>query len=378
MKTLLADCLKQTRIPVQLEDNQEYLQVKVSLNGRGVSLRQKVLGTEVKTKNQFFIRAGQFIYSRIDARNGAMGIVPPDLDGAIVTGDFPVFEVNNKILDPTFFTYLTSCRAFIETCKQASRGVTNRKRLKEAELLSISVDLPDLGEQKRLSSHLTRIERRMNTAADLCSQLSEEQDDLLYSLISEITKDAPLLPLNEVAPLIRRKVKIENDVEYPELGIRSFGKGTFHKPAIKGSELGNKELYEIHPGDLLVSQVFAWEGAVAVVQPENKGRFGSHRFVTCLCDTSRVLANYLRTYFLTPTGLAQLRSASKGAAGRNKPLSIPKFQRIEVPIPSIEKQLRYNEIHELVFAARKLNAQTATELETLMPSVLDRAFKGEL
>lgn len=378
MKTELSNCLLLVKMPIQLEDDQEYLQVTVSMNGRGVSLRRKIQGAEVKTKNQFRIRTGQFIYSRIDARNGAMGIVPPDLDGAIVTGDFPVFEVNNKILDSTFFTYLTRCRAFIETCKQSSRGVTNRKRLKEAELLSISVDLPHLGEQQRLSSRLTHIERRMNTAADLCSQLSEEQDDLFYSLISETTSDAPRLPLREIAPIIRRKVEIEKDAEYPELGIRSFGKGTFHKPAIRGAELGSKRIYQIEPGDLMFSNVFAWEGAIAVARPEDKNRFGSHRFITCLPDTSKALPEYLQTWFLSSEGMAEIRAASPGAAGRNKTLNLKKLKAIQVPIPDIIKQRRFADVYVRVQAARKLNNQTAAELETLMPAVLDKAFRGEL
>ena len=68
--------LRQTRQPVTLENGTEYKQVTVSLHGRGVGLRRRALGEEIRTKRQFVIRTGQLIYSRIDARNGAFGLVP--------------------------------------------------------------------------------------------------------------------------------------------------------------------------------------------------------------------------------------------------------------------------------------------------------------
>lgn len=78
------------------------------------------------------------------------------------------------------------------------------------------------------------------------------------------------------------------------LGIRSFGKGTFHKPPLSGSEAGTKPLYRIDPGDLLFSNVFAWEGAIAIAQPADTGRFGSHRFTTCRAASDVATAEFLR------------------------------------------------------------------------------------
>jgi hypothetical protein len=56
--------------------------------------------------------------------------------------------------------------------------------------------------------------------------------------------------------------------------IRSFGKGTFHKPPLSGSDVGTKRLYRIEPGDLLFSNVFAWEGAIAIAQPRMRADWG--------------------------------------------------------------------------------------------------------
>lgn len=149
----------------------------------------------------------------------------------------------------------------------------------------------------------------------------------------------PRVKLGEVAPLVRRPVQIELDKSYLELGIRSFGKGTFHKPALAGSAVGTKRLFGIEPGDLLFSNVFAWEGAVAVAKPEDAGRVGSHRFITCVVDSERACASFLSLYLTSSIdGLEQLKRASPGGAGRNRTLGLGKLSDIEVPLPPLAEQ----------------------------------------
>jgi type I restriction enzyme, S subunit len=110
---------------------------------------------------------------------------------------------------------------------------------------------------------------------------------MLLAIFQTITGGAPRLLMGDVAPLIRRSVEVNPESVYPELGIRSFGNGTFHKPALSGLELGGKRIFKIEAGDLLFNNVFAWEGAIAVVKREDGGRFGSHRFITCVPDGKR-------------------------------------------------------------------------------------------
>ena len=113
------------------------------------------------------------------------------------------------------------------------------------------------------------------------------QKAMLANAFRQIIDGAPYRPMNEVAPLVRRPVEIEPDQSYPELGVRSFGRGTFHKPALDGMAVGSKKLFRIQEGDLLFNIVFAWEGAVAIAQPKDNGRVGSHRFLTCVPDKDR-------------------------------------------------------------------------------------------
>lgn len=71
-----------------VEDDKRYKRITIKTNCGGVFVRDEVLGKDIKTKKQYYVKAGQLAVSKIDARNGAFGIVPPEADGAIITGNF--------------------------------------------------------------------------------------------------------------------------------------------------------------------------------------------------------------------------------------------------------------------------------------------------
>lgn len=147
-----------------------------------------------------------------------------------------------------------------------------------------------------------------------------------------------LTRVGDVVELQRRQVTVDVTTTYEEIGVRSFGKGIFHKDPVSGADLGNKRVYEIHPGDLVISNVFAWEGAIAVAAADEDGKIGSHRFMTFKADPHRASASYLRYYLLSDAGLSLIRSASPGSAGRNRTLGIKAFQDIEIALPPLERQ----------------------------------------
>jgi len=171
-RTPLKICLLPIKEEAVLDDLATYKQVTVKLYGKGAVLRKELLGSEIQTRPQFLVRTGQLIMSRIDARNGAFAILPEELDGGVVTQDFPVFKVNLGVIEPEFLAILLRSHGFVEACKRASKGTTNRKRLKETIFLNEAVPLPDKTIQKtfiKLSRLLERFRsetEKLMTAAD--------------------------------------------------------------------------------------------------------------------------------------------------------------------------------------------------------------------
>jgi len=354
---------------------QQYQEVTVSLWGKGTRLRRKVSGSEIASQVRNVARTGDFIVSKIDARNGAYGFIPSELDGAVVTNDFPLFGVLEERIHPRWMYWVCRSKFFVDLCRSASEGTTNRVRLKESKFARMRIPLPPLPEQQRIAAHLDAIESSLTRAQKLREKQEAELQAALRSAFHIIEAKADWVEMSKVAPLVRREVAIDPEASYPELGIRSFGRGTFHKPPVLGMET-TKRIFEIHAGDLVFSNVFAWEGAIAVAQPVDHGRFGSHRFISCVCDSTRVLPDYLQFYFLTPDGLEKIGKASPGGAGRNRTLGIEKLAEIIVPIVPLATQIEFKKLLDLQTRIRADAVQASQRTTALLPSLLDRIFNS--
>ncbi|MCR6631394.1 MAG: restriction endonuclease subunit S [Magnetospirillum sp.] len=352
-----------------------YQQVTVRLWGKGVVPRGEVAGSEIAAAQQRRVKSGQFIISKIDARNGAFGLVPAELDGAVVSNDFPVFDIDKNEAEPGFVEWLSKTSRFVDLCRRASEGSTNRVRLTEERFLGLTMTIPSLEEQRRIVARLDRVERLVQARQAAIDAMDNEAEAMLRSAFDRLIDGAPPHPMAEVAPLVRRPVAICSEGSYPELGVRSFGRGTFHKPPLAGAEVGTKRLFFIKPGDLVFNIVFAWEGAVAVATENDEGRVGSHRFLTCVPHRGGATADFLRFYFQTPQGLAKLGEASPGGAGRNRTLGLKALEAIQVPTPSFDKQLWFDRLQAKVRKMRAIREQAARDADALLPAMLRETFR---
>lgn len=166
---------------IDIQNDLSYRRVKIKLYGKGVSQRDEVKGHEIGTKRQFIISEGQFIMSKIDARNGAFGIVSKQLDGAIVTPDFLSYNINKKIVIPDFFLLLTNTTQFQELCQNSSSGTTGRQRIDESSFLNFQIPIPSFSEQKKLVSKYRQKEDLAKKQANDAAKIEKEIDQHLLS-----------------------------------------------------------------------------------------------------------------------------------------------------------------------------------------------------
>ena len=114
-----------------------------------------------------------------------------------------------------------------------------------------------------------------------------------------------------------------------------------------------------------------------MARSEDSGRFGSHRFITCVADAKVTSANFLRYYFLSEEGLLKIREASPGGAGRNRTLGLEKLMNIEVPVPSLEAQRRFDILQSKILALKSKHAAIREANVALLPAMLERMFAVE-
>lgn len=355
-----------------------YRQVGVRLWGQGAYERETIDGGQTQYTTLNRVELNDIIVNKIWARNGSVSIIRSETVGCYASGEFPLFVPRTDRLDPNWFYYLTRTPYFWKQCEEKSHGTSGKNRIRPERFLQIEIPLPPLEEQQRIVARIDALASRIAEARTQVTEIDQGMDRLLSSIYHALIEGAPVLPMNQVAPLVRRPVDIVPDATYHEIGIRSFGKGTFHKAPITGLEIGTKRVFQIAPGDLLFSNVFAWEGAIAVARPNDEGRIGSHRFITCVPLPQVATSSFLCFHFLTEHGLRDIGEASPGGAGRNRTLNLSKLEKIQVPIPALDKQRWFGEILSSVAHLRSAQAESAAEFDALLPSILDQAFKGEL
>jgi type I restriction enzyme S subunit len=382
----LGDVLKRVKSELAIDDSVTYKQVTVRLWNKGVILRGEQEGVAIKTKRQFYVKTGQLLMSRIDVRHGAIGLVPKELDGAIVSNDFWVYDFDENQIYPEFLTLYVKTPGFIEDANRTSSGTTKRIRAEETAFLNINIPLPPLIEQRRIVAHIESLAARVKEAQRLREEADYEINSLLISMAhrSDVTKDKLLeegwteVRLGDVIQQMKDRCRVEPNTEYPNLGIYSFARGLFHKQPIDGNLTSAKELYQVHKGQFIYSRLFAFEGACGFITNEYDGCYVSGEYPTFDCDPEIVKPEFLFAYFKSLGIWKEISAGSKGLGDRRQRVQAEKFLEHRLLLPPLEWQSKIVSVMAKVNALQELQSATGEELSALLPSVLDKAFKGEL
>ena len=369
----LGELVEHRKVFFEIDDLSDYKRCRVRLHAQGIQLRDEVPGALIETKKQQRCSRSDLLVAEIDAKVGGYGIVPEELDGAIVSSHYFLFAPKAAVIDYRYLGYVTRTQFFHD--QVVARGSTNYAAIRPHHVLGYRIPLAPLSEQQRLVAHLEAIEDRLARSQELREQQEQQLGATLNSAFRRLEEDAEWVEMGEVAPLDRRPVSIEIDGEYPGLAARSFGRGIFHKPTLLGADLTWQKLFRVHAGDTVISNIKAWEGAIAVAGDTDHGRCASHRYLTCVADPERLLPEFLCFYLLSRDGLEKVGQASPGSADRNRTLAVKRLQKIEVPIPPLEAQRDFKRLLDLRTAIKRAASSVKERQDALVPSVLDRIFQ---
>ena len=161
-------------------------------------MRETLTGSEIKTPSQFYVRAGDFLISKRQIVHGACGIVPAELDDAIVSNEYAVLNSDGQI-DLRFLRYLSESRYFQQTCFHSSIGVHVEKMIFKTERwLKWPFNIPPLPVQRRIVEVLDTARREMELIAEQIERLKQEKAALMADLLTG--KRRVRLPAAESAP----------------------------------------------------------------------------------------------------------------------------------------------------------------------------------
>jgi type I restriction enzyme S subunit len=346
--------------------------------GRGLFVRGEQSGAETTYKCFHRLHEDDFVISQPKAWEGAVARITAQFEGWYLSPVFPTFKVNQERLMPKFLEWFLKQEWVWHELHQNAKGMgARRESVSPDQFLSLEVPLPPLSEQRRLVARIDALAAKIEEVERMREQVEAGNRQLLSAAFNDITLNAPRRRLGDVAPLIRRPATIDPAQSYPGVSVRSFGKGTFHNPPMSGSEITWQKPHLVKAGDILVSNIKAWEGAIAVAKPEDAGRYGSHRYLTYVPIPGLATACFVCFYLLTEEGLFHVGEASPGSADRNRTTSAKAMLEIGIPSPSYQRQIWFGELHKKIESISVLQTDITTERAAFLPACLDRTFRRD-
>lgn len=100
--------------------------------------------------SMFAAYPGDIVFSKIDARSGAIGMLPAEIAKAVVTPEFPVFTADPARLDGEFVKLVLRTGGFIEALRRKASGTSGRKRITPEAFQDLRIPLPPLPEQQAI------------------------------------------------------------------------------------------------------------------------------------------------------------------------------------------------------------------------------------
>ncbi|MFB7850017.1 restriction endonuclease subunit S [Streptomyces sp. NPDC056053] len=371
---VLGEVLTPAKDVVTVDEDAQYETAGLYSYARGLFRRPVISGSETNYRQYNRLRSGQIVYSKLFGWEGAVAYVPDEFDGVHVSHEFPTFEFDSTKLDPGYVRHYVTWPSFhAALSKEASGMGSRRQRVKPERFLSSQIPLPDLIEQRRIAD---KLDATMGSIARAV-QLKKKSDALVQQ-----HADSLLRPVDRVATLSSALrvdqdfVDVSSDEKYAVTGIYSFGKGLIKRPVIQGSETAYSRFARLRKGQVVMSKLNAWEGALAVVDESFSGTYVSPEYPVFSLNTETADPEYIGHLLAWPELWSRL--TPRGSMVRRKRTTPTTLLSTEVPLPPLEEQRRIAERLTLARRVAEAGAQQVADLEVLRKGLLDAAFSGRL
>jgi len=184
IETTFGNVLEPIARKAELQDEVEYQLVVAKRNRRGIAPRSVLTGQEIKTKTQFYLRENDFLIAKRQIIHGACGIVPVELDRAIVSGEYSVLNVKSGLL-LDFLEYYCHTIHFQQTCFQSSIGVDVEKMIfKIDQWFKWPLYLPPIEEQRKIAEILSTWDEAITKTEQLIAALQARKKGLIQRLLT--------------------------------------------------------------------------------------------------------------------------------------------------------------------------------------------------
>jgi type I restriction enzyme S subunit len=363
----------------------------------------------------WFARPGDIVVAKIDLKNGAVGIVPPDWNNVVVTGHFAVYEPDRSILLPDYLHLIVQAPFFKAHLWRNKVGAEGRKEVKLDFFENERIPLPSLAEQSaivgrwrsaqdEIAAALERVEKRKVTIdsrffADLGLRSPDAVampkafavcwDDFLrwgvgFNFLNLSAADLsrgkyPVVTLGSVLDAVQygtsEKANTNSD-GVAVIRMNNVVNGELDLTHLKHICLTKSELekLQLNDGDILFNRTNSKElvGKCAVFHAKGEFVFASY-LIRVRANPAKADADFLAYVINSPIGRQQINALSRQIIGQAN-VNSEELRGLRIPLPpvAVQKQIMQRvaagraEISREREAAGRLTGEINAEVEALI------------
>ncbi|MBD2726693.1 restriction endonuclease subunit S [Nostoc sp. FACHB-892] len=374
----LGTLLTLERRPVEILPDAQYAEIGIYCFGRGIFHKIPRTGLEVGDKQLFLIQEGDFILQVTFAWEGAVGLASKAEEGMYGSTRFPTFRVNQTLCLPPYLLNYFRTPAGLEQLIKISPGSAGRNRVLSLKRIpEVLVPLPPLEKQWQIVAQIKKLTGKVEEVRSLRQKALEETEAFITSLHLSLA-DSKIVTLDEILTLDEQQEQVLFGKQYPQVGVKGFGGGLFAKEAIDATQTTYKAFNCLYEGALVLSQVKGWEGAIGICPSYLVGKYVSPEYRTFRCIPGKAIPEYLSALVATPWFWTKLKDLTRGMGGRRERTRPEQFLKMKISMPTVEYQQKAIPIFNQIDKMKRLRVEAMKELNALLPSIWDKAFKGEL
>jgi len=394
---------KKVSRPESVDASKVYRLLGAHWYAKGLYVKDERSGMEIRASKLFAVKPGNFVYNRLFAWKGSFAVVEQEHEGCYVSGEFPSFELDRERIIPKFlWLYFSRESTWLEALGLSSGSTpTSRNRLKEGQFLQMQIPLPPLDEQRRIVARIEELAALIEEARGLRVKAREETEALLASAIRQVfdVSEKPLdhwrwVTVSDIGDKERDTVQTGpfgaqlSSSEFTHDGVPVLAIGnvqwgyldTRDLKYVSEAKADQLSRYRVQPGDILFARM-GTVGRSCVVPDFAENWLISYHLIRIAADRSTCDPQFV-FYALrgSPSVLEAIEEKTRGStrAGVNSTI----LRQLRFPLPSLDEQRRIvahlDDLQAQVDELTALQDATQAELDALLPSVLDRAFRGEL
>jgi type I restriction enzyme S subunit len=253
---------------------------------------------------------------------------------------------------------------------------------------------PPLNEQGRIVARIEELAAKVEEARGLRRQSADEAKALFNSGKNDLFNEAfthqwESMALGDIAD-IRSGVTLGRKLQgatitLPYLRVANVQDGYLDLRSIKKVEILESEIgkWQLQFGDLLLTEGGDWDklGRGTVWHGEISNCIHQNHIFRVRLNQQEFAPHYLSALIGSPYGKAYFQAASKQTTNLAtiNHRQLKAFRVFKPPLSEQHRIVTYlDNLQAKVDALKRLQTETAVELDALLPSILDKAFKGEL